>query len=120
MARVEGFIAEDGGAPVGYALYFGVFSSFTTSPLVWLEDLYVRGSRRGSGVGRSLMGAVAQTALARGCQRLMWAVLDWNEPALEFYRRLGATGQDGWHVYQLENEPMRALGVDVGEGPLPD
>ena len=113
--RVEGFIAEEGGAPVGYALYFGVFSSFTTSPLVWLEDLYVRGSRRGLGLGRSLMGAVAQVALARGCQRLMWAVLDWNEPALEFYRRLGATGQDGWHVYQLEREPLRALATGQGE-----
>ena len=117
---VEGFIAEENGVPIGYALYFGVFSSFTTSPLVWLEDLYVRGSRRGLGLGRSLMGAVAQVALARGCQRLEWGVLDWNEPALEFYRRLGATRQDGWKVYQLESEQLRALalggGVRAGSG----
>ncbi len=108
---VEGFLAEHRGVAVGYALYFGMFSSFSTSSLVWLEDLYVRGSHRGSGVGRSLMAAVARAALERGAARLVWAVLDWNEPALEFYRRLGASRQEGWHVYELEGRPLQALAL---------
>lgn len=115
--RVEGFVAEDGGAAVGYALYFGMFSSFWTAPLVWLEDLYVRESHRGTGLGRSLMSAVARVAIERGSPRLVWAVLDWNEPALAFYRRLGAARQTGWHNYELEGEPLRALVTGNIEGP---
>jgi GNAT superfamily N-acetyltransferase len=115
--KVEGFVAEDGAAAVGYALYFGLFSSFCTAPLVWLEDLYVRESHRDAGVGRSLMSAVARVAVERGSPRLVWAVLDWNQPALEFYRRLGAAPQVGWHSYELEGEPLRALVTGDIEGP---
>jgi GNAT superfamily N-acetyltransferase len=106
---VDGLLAEDGGEAVGYALYFGTFSSFWTAPMVWLEDLYVRPSHRGSGVGLALIRAVARAALERGCTRVTWAVLDWNEPAIEFYRRLGASRQSEWHVYELEGERLRAL-----------
>jgi len=115
--KVDGFVAEDGGAPVGYALFFGMFSSFSTAPLVWLEDLYVRESHRGMGLGRALMSAVARVAVERGGPRLAWAVLDWNEPALAFYRRLGATRQLGWHIYGLEGGPLRALATGSSEGP---
>jgi len=107
--KVEGFVGEDAGEAVGYALYFGMFSSFWTAPMVWLEDLYVRESHRGTGLGLALMRAVAGVAVERGSVRLTWAVLDWNEPAIEFYRRLGATRQSEWQVYQLEGEPLRAL-----------
>jgi GNAT superfamily N-acetyltransferase len=116
--KVEGFVAEDDGVAVGYALYFGLFSSFWAAPMVWLEDLYVRESHRGTGVGRSLIRAVARVAIQRGSVRLAWAVLDWNEPALEFYRRLGASRQTDWHTYQLEGGPLSALAGDI-EGPEP-
>lgn len=117
--KVEGFLAEDDGVAVGYALYFGLFSSFWAAPMVWLEDLYVRESHRGTGLGRSLMSAVAGVALQRGSVRLTWAVLDWNEPAIEFYRRLGAARQTDWHIYQLEGEPLRALVAGHAERPKP-
>jgi GNAT superfamily N-acetyltransferase len=113
--KVEGFVAEEGGVAVGYALYFGLFSSFWAAPMVWLEDLYVRESHRGTGVGRSLMSAVARVAIQRGSVRLAWAVLDWNEPALEFYHRLGAARQTDWHIYQLEGGPLSALAGDTPE-----
>jgi GNAT superfamily N-acetyltransferase len=117
--KVEGFLAEDGGEAVGYALYLGMFSSFWTAPMVWLEDLYVRESHRGTGVGRALIRAVAQVAVERGSPRLTWAVLDWNEDAIEFYRRLGATRQSEWHVYELEGDPLRSLVGGGAEGPKP-
>jgi GNAT superfamily N-acetyltransferase len=107
--KVEGFVAEDGGTAVGYALYFGMFSSFWTAPIVWLEDLYVRESHRGTGLGRALLSAVARVAVARGSPRLSFEVLDSNEPALAFYRRLGAQPRVGWHTYELEGESLRTL-----------
>jgi predicted N-acetyltransferase YhbS len=107
--KVEGFVAEEGGAMVGYALYFGMFSSFSTAPLVWLEDLYVRESHRRTRLGWRLMAAVARAAVERGSQRVDWAVLEWNSPAIAFYRKLGARRQSEWHVYQLESEALQAL-----------
>lgn len=115
--RVDGFVAEDAGEAVGYALTYGTFSSFATAPMVWLEDLYVRASHRGTGLGMSLMQAVARAAVERGCPRLTWAVLDWNTPAIDFYRRLGAKLQDEWHVYELEGGPLRALATGDGAEP---
>jgi len=105
---VDGFLAEVGGEAVGYALYFGTFSSFRTQPMVWLEDLFVRPSHRGTGAGAALFRAVARATVERGCARLNWAVLDWNEPAMEFYQRLGATRQSDWFVYELDGTPLRA------------
>ena len=112
--RVECLVAESGGEIVGYALFFGCFSSFWTAPLLWLEDLYVTGSLRGRGVGRVLLAELARIAVERGCPRVGWAVLDWNAPAMEFYRRLGATRSAGWMAFELAGERLAALAAESG------
>ena len=103
-------VAESAGRLVGYALFYPTFSSFSTVPNLWLEDLYVEPETRGQGVGRALMQAVARVALERGCRRMGWSVLDWNQPSIEFYRRSGArlTGA-GWLQYGLDPEGLRAV-----------
>jgi GNAT superfamily N-acetyltransferase len=112
--RLDGFIAEDSGQVVGYALWFGTFSSFRTQPMLFLEDLYVASSHRGSGAGFALFQVVAREALARGCLRMQWGVLKWNEGAIAFYDRLGATRvAEDEHAFQLEGEALTAL---VGRG----
>jgi GNAT superfamily N-acetyltransferase len=106
---VEAFIAEAEGAPAGYAIYFFGFSTFWTRPLAWLEDLYVRESHRGSGLGRALLAAVAREAIARGSPRLDWSVLEWNRQAIDFYVRLGAVKHGGWDAYRLEGDALERL-----------
>ena len=106
---VEAFIAEAEGAPVGYAIYFFGFSTFWTRPLAWLEDLYVRESHRGGGVGRALLAVVAREAIARGSPRLDWSVLEWNRQAIDFYVRLGAEKHGGWDAYRLEGAALERL-----------
>jgi GNAT superfamily N-acetyltransferase len=107
---IECMVAEDGGTLVGYALFHTIYSSFRTQPMMWLEDLFVEPAIRGRGFGRGLLLAVAREAAARGCWRLSWAVLDWNEPAIRFYESLGAVrANPGWQTYQLEDAALRAL-----------
>jgi GNAT superfamily N-acetyltransferase len=91
---------------LGYALFFPTFSSFLASTGVWLEDLFVRAEHRGEGVGRALLGAVAARVRERGGERLEWAALDWNEPALGFYRRIGATTMNEWITHRLDGEAL--------------
>src|SRR5262245_11798213 len=86
----EARIAEVGGQPMGYALFFRNFSAWLGRPGIYLEDIYVRPAARGKGVGTALLREVARVAVQRGCGRLEWAVLDWNESAIEFYERMGA------------------------------
>ena len=107
----ETLIAEDAesGAPLGFALYFHNFSTFLGRPGIYLEDLFVEPAHRGVGAGRLLLQRLAQIAVERGCGRLEWSVLDWNQPAIGFYRRLGAEPQDEWTVYRLAGEALRAL-----------
>lgn len=105
----EVLIAEIGGDPVGFALYFGTYSTFLTRPGLWLEDLFVTPQHRGTGVGRALLAAVAQVALERGCGRVEWAVLDWNTPAIEFYTGFGARLMDGWTICRTEGSDIAAL-----------
>lgn len=105
----ETLIAEDGGRAVGFALFFHNFSTFLAQPGIYLEDLFVVPEHRGSGVGRELLQALARTAVERGCGRMEWAVLDWNESAIRFYERLGAKPNADWTVYRLTGEPLRAL-----------
>ncbi len=105
----ETLIAEDGGEPVGFALFFHSFSTFLAQPGIYLEDLFVVPEQRGRGVGRALLGQLAQVAVERGCGRLEWAVLDWNEDAIKFYERLGAKPNSEWTVYRLTGEPLEAL-----------
>ena len=103
-------IAEDrAGEPLGFALFFHNFSTFLGLPGIYLEDLFVRPAHRGLGVGRALLQHLARVARERGCGRLEWSVLDWNEPAIGFYRRLGARANDGWTVYRLDGDALERL-----------
>ena len=103
-------IAEDEtGEALGFALFFHNFSTFLGLPGIYLEDLFVRPAHRGLGVGRALLQHLARVARQRGCGRLEWSVLDWNEPAIGFYRRLGARANDGWTVYRLDGDALERL-----------
>jgi GNAT superfamily N-acetyltransferase len=96
-------------APVGFALFFHNVSTFIGRPGLYLEDLYVRPEMRGRGFGRALLVYLAQVARARGCARMEWAVLDWNEPAIRFYKGLGARPMDDWTVFRLTDEALDQL-----------
>jgi GNAT superfamily N-acetyltransferase len=97
------------GEPVGFALYFHNFSTFVGQPGIYLEDLFVRPAARGLGAGKRLFAYLARLALERGCARLDWAVLDWNEPSIGFYRSLGAVDQSEWTTYRLDGEALTRL-----------
>jgi GNAT superfamily N-acetyltransferase len=105
----EVLIAEDGGAPVGFALFFRTYSTFLAKPGLYLEDLFVIPEARGRGAGLALMIALARICVARDYGRFEWSVLDWNAPALGFYAKLGALPQSEWTVQRLTDEPLRAL-----------
>ena len=94
-------IAEWNGEPVGFALYFFNFSTFVGRPGLYLEDLFVRPEQRSHGIGRALLRALARIATERGCGRMEWAVLDWNEPALKFYKTLDARQMNEWIIHRL-------------------
>jgi GNAT superfamily N-acetyltransferase len=108
-AVAEALIAEHEGEPVGFALFFRNFSTFLGLPGIYLEDLFIRPQWRGHGFGKALLLHIARLAKERGCGRLEWAVLDWNEPAIEFYRSLGAEAMDEWTVYRLTGDKLRDL-----------
>ena len=95
--------------PVGYALFFHSFSSYLGTPGIYLEDLYVRPSMRGKGIGKALLVYLARLAVERRCGRLEWAVLNWNEPAIGFYKSLGAQPMDIWTVYRLDDKSLADL-----------
>jgi GNAT superfamily N-acetyltransferase len=105
----EVVIAEIAGEPVGFALFFTNYSTFLGRPGIYLEDLFVRPVARGHGTGRALLGHLAKLAVERSCGRLEWAVLDWNEPAIGFYEKLGATPQSDWTTYRLAGERLKTL-----------
>jgi GNAT superfamily N-acetyltransferase len=111
----EAILAFDGGAPAGFALYFYTYSTFEAKPSLYLEDLFVLPELRGRGLGKALLVRLAQIALERGCGRLQWQVLDWNEPAIRFYRSLGARLLDEWTTCRLDREAIERL---AGPGPL--
>ena len=106
----ETLIAEEGGAPVGFALFFHNFSTFLAQPGIYLEDLFVVPERRGGGIGRALLKELARLAVERECGRLEWSVLDWNRDAIGFYERLGARPNSEWTVYRHTGEALSALG----------
>ncbi|WBL37522.1 GNAT family N-acetyltransferase [Tepidiforma flava] len=106
----EVLLAEDAEGVQGFALFFHTFSTWEGRPGIWLEDLFVRPAARGKGYGRALLARLAALALERGCARLEWAVLDWNEPAIGFYRALGAMPMDEWTTYRLTGEALARLG----------
>lgn len=107
--HAEALIADADGAPVGFALFFHNFSTWEGKPGVYLEDLYVTPEARGLGIGRALLTHLAQIAVERDCARLEWSVLDWNEPAIRFYRSLGAVLMDGWTVNRVTGEALSTL-----------
>jgi GNAT superfamily N-acetyltransferase len=96
-------------AVVGFALFFHNFSTFRGKPGIYLEDLYVRPVARGHGVGKQLLSWLARTAVERGCARLEWAVLNWNEPSIGFYHNLGAVMLDEWKVMRVSGAPLERL-----------
>ena len=104
QAVAEAVIAERDGVAVGFALFFRNFSTFLGKPGLYLEDLYVRESQRGQGIGRALLAHVAAIARQRGYGRMEWSVLDWNRPAIDFYESLGARAMSDWTVYRLSED----------------
>jgi GNAT superfamily N-acetyltransferase len=108
--RFEVFLAHEDDAPVGFALYFYQFSTFAARPTLYLEDLFVYPEFRGRGYGKELLVELAREAGASGCGRMDWMVLDWNEPAIEFYRSLGADVLAEWRLCRLSGDALRSLG----------
>lgn len=94
---------------IGFALYFFTFSTFLARPTLYLEDLFVLPELRGRGVGKALLRELAKIALAKGCGRMEWAVLNWNRPAIDFYRSLGALPQEEWTTFRLTGEALERL-----------
>ncbi len=105
-------IAHLDSRPVGFALFFSSFSTFLAKPGIYLEDLFVLSDARGHGVGKALLKAVARIAVDRNCGRLEWAVLDWNEPAIGFYKKLGAQPLSDWTAYRVTDDRLVRLAND--------
>jgi GNAT superfamily N-acetyltransferase len=105
----EAALAWLGDEPAGFALWFHNYSTFAGRPGLYLEDLFVRPAHRGRGVGAALLRHLARLALERGCARFEWSVLDWNAPAIEFYRKLGAVALDEWTVQRVAGDALRRL-----------
>ena len=105
----EVLLAFEGKSPVGFAVYFYNFSTWLGRPGLYLEDLFVRPDNRGKGYGRALLIELAKIARDRGCGRMEWAVLDWNEPAIKFYHSLGAKPMDEWTVFRLTRDGIARL-----------
>nr|WP_199336615.1 GNAT family N-acetyltransferase [Oscillatoria sp. FACHB-1407] len=105
----EAILAEHEGNPIGFALFFSNYSTFLTKPGIYLEDLFVLPEYRGQGVGKALLAHLAKLAQARDCGRLEWSVLDWNEPAIAFYRRIGATLMEEWRICRVTGEAIAVL-----------
>ncbi|RUR87017.1 N-acetyltransferase [Chlorogloeopsis fritschii PCC 6912] len=107
---VEAILAEYTGQAVGFALFFHNYSTFLTKPGIYLEDIFVLPEYRHQGIGKALLTKVAQIAVERNCGRLEWSVLDWNEPAIKFYRRMGAVILDEWQICRVTGEALADLG----------
>ncbi|WP_428313133.1 N-acetyltransferase family protein [Hydrocarboniphaga sp.] len=105
----EVLIARQDGVAAGFALFFQNYSTFLAKPGIYLEDLYVKPEQRGHGIGRALLTHIARLAVARDCGRFEWSVLDWNAPAIGFYRSLGALPQDEWTIMRLSGDALKAL-----------
>lgn len=105
----EVLLADEDGHAAGFALFFHNYSTFLGRPGIWLEDLFVRPELRGRGLGKALLQALARLAVERGCGRLEWSVLNWNEPSIRFYRSLGAVPMDEWTTYRLTGKALAEL-----------
>ena len=105
----EVLLAHWNSEPIGFALFFPNYSTFLAQPGIYLEDLYVKPHARGKGAGLALFVELARLAVARGCGRVEWSVLDWNEPSIQFYKKLGAVAMDDWTTFRLTSEPLQRL-----------
>jgi GNAT superfamily N-acetyltransferase len=105
----EVLLASWSGEWIGFALFFPNYSTFLAQPGIYLEDLYVKPHARGRGAGLALFVELARIAVARGCGRVEWAVLNWNKPSIQFYKKLGAVALDEWTTYRLTSEPLKKL-----------
>lgn len=110
----EVLLAQRNGEAVGFALFFPNYSTFRAQAGIYLEDLYVKPHARGKGAGLALFTELAKIAVARGCGRVEWAVLDWNEPSIGFYKKLGAVAMDEWTTYRLTGDPLKSLAATGG------
>jgi GNAT superfamily N-acetyltransferase len=108
----EVIIGEYRGEPVGFALFFHNYSTFLGRPGIYLEDLFVKPEMRGRGFGRVLLAYLAKLAHERKCGRVEWSVLDWNDPSIQFYRKLGATAMDEWTMYRLTGDALTNLAAE--------
>lgn len=108
----QAVFAYDDHEPVGFAVFFYTYSTFSGRPALYLEDLYVKPEARGKGVGREMLSYLARLGSEQGCIRMEWAVLDWNAPAIGFYQRIGARPIQGWTVYRLAKEEMDKLAYE--------
>ena len=113
----EVLLAEDGGAVVGFALFFHSYSTFAGKPCIYLEDLFVEPAKRGQGLGKALLKRLAKLAIERDCARLEWSVLNWNEPSIAFYRAAGARPMDEWTVYRVDDDALSALAAQAPATP---
>ncbi|MGH2895342.1 MAG: GNAT family N-acetyltransferase [Solirubrobacteraceae bacterium] len=105
----EALIAEVGHEAVGFAVFHGTFSTWECLPGIWLEDLFIPERHRRAGAGRALLSHLAALALERGCPRLEWVALDWNELALGFYERVGAERMSDWELHRLAGDALRRV-----------
>jgi GNAT superfamily N-acetyltransferase len=110
--RFRALVAEWSGDPAGYAVFFGYYSTWVGRGL-FLEDLFVREAFRNRGIGKALLAAVARIAVEEGCYGIQWEVLDWNDPAIEFYKALGATFRDGWRPVLLSGPQLKLLAEET-------
>lgn len=112
----EVVIAYAGTEPAGFAVFFHNYSTFLGRPGLYLEDLFVLPQWRGQGLGRRLLAYLARVAVTRGCGRMEWSVLDWNEPAIRFYQTIGAQPLDKWTVYRLTGESLQQISAESDSG----
>jgi len=105
----EVILADWKGKPAGFALFFQNYSTFLAKPGIYLEDLFVEPELRGNGIGKALLKRLAEIAVERDCGRLEWAVLDWNEPSIQFYKSLGAIPMSDWIINRLTGDALKAL-----------
>ena len=112
-ASAHCMMAEVDGHATGVAIWFYSFNTFTCRLGLYVEDVFVEPAHRGRGIGRAFFRALARRAVAKGCSRMEWSVLDWNAPAIEFYRSMGATGMDDWTVQRLNAEKIKSLAEEV-------
>ncbi len=116
LPRVHAILADIGGAAIGVALFYYTFSTFTARTNIFLEDLFVEPAHRGTGIGLGLMRHLAQRAVTQNCDRIEWRVLNWNQPSIDFYQRLGAEPIDGWHTRQLGGGALVSLAKGLSHG----